>query len=165
MKFKFQLYFLLGILTVSLFINSCKKDTSGSISTLFTGNSWQLASTMRYHFVGDTTKKVDTLYTNCDSTQVFTFKTDNTCSFTNFDCQTQPKATGHWSLSADQLFLMSDVTCKTSADSTVKPFANARIVNLGQFSLILKTGSLQTYYPPNQKRVYTVYGFVRVKTP
>jgi hypothetical protein len=53
---------------------------------------------------------------------------------------------------------------KDSTNATVMPFSTARIDNLGQYSLVMETGDLETYYLPNQKRVIARYGFVRVKT-
>ena len=169
MKYKYLLIFLVGLLVTSAFINSCKKDNVGTIKSLFTGNTWQLASVMRFNFVGDTLKTTDTLNTTCDTTQLFTFNADNTCTYTNFNCKPQPTAKGKWSLSTDQLFLMSDITCQDTITHTQpnvhtsQPFIQAKIINLGQYSMILQTGNLDVYYPPNEKRVYTVYGFVRVK--
>lgn len=173
MRYKNRFIFLICLTVTGLIINSCKKDTQSSIHQLFTGNTWQLASVIRYNFVGDTLKTTDTLNTTCDTSQYFTFKADNTCTYTNFDCKPQPTATGKWSLSADQLFLMSDINCQiqdtskvaTSPTHTTQPFTIARISNLGQYSMILQTGDLATYYPPNQKRMYIIYGFVRVKVP
>jgi hypothetical protein len=94
---------------------------------------------------------------------MFKFNADKTCSYTNFSCLTQ-SATGHWSLSSDKLFLYSDIKLDTAAAQAGQPFQTARIVNLGQYSLVLQTGSLETYYLPTQERHITQYGFVRVKS-
>jgi hypothetical protein len=167
MKYKLPLLFLLGFVIIGLVVNSCKKDTDGSIQNLFAGGQWQLASLQVTHFVGDTLKKTDTLNTACNLDQVFTFSTDNTCTYANYSCAPQPTATGNWSLSADRLYLNSNIVCKmdTGKISSLMPFKTARIVNLGQYSLVLETGSLETYYPSNRKRDITRYGFVRQKKP
>lgn len=167
MKLKYTFFFICSFSLILLLTNSCTKNKQDYIQTLFTGGHWQLSSVQVTHYLGASTINTDTLYATCNLTQVFTFNTDNTCTFTNYSCEPQPTASGHWSLSADKLFLQSDIVCKDSTSSTgsSKPFQTARIVNLGQYSLILQTGDLQTYYLPTQARTVTQYGFVRQKTP
>jgi len=167
MKYKLLLFLLIGFSAIILLVNSCKKDNSGSIQTLFTGGNWQLASCQVAHFVGDTLKTTDTLYTTCSLNQVFTFNSNLTCTYTNYSCSPQPTATGHWSLSSNQLYLASDMTVKdtTSVTGSSMPFSQAQIVNLGLYSLVLQTGDLELYYPSNKKRTITRYGFVRQKNP
>ncbi|MGZ3756818.1 MAG: DUF5004 domain-containing protein [Mucilaginibacter sp.] len=163
MRYKTPLFFLLGVALIGLVINSCKKDTSGSIPTLFTQGKWQLASVLVTHTNGNITV-IDTLNTTCDSTQVFTFNTDNTCTYTNFDCIPQVSK-GTWSLTSDQLTLNAQVTCKdtTSAHSS-KPFSNAQIVTLGQYSMVLQTGDYDIIPTATNKTNVIRYGFVRQKT-
>ncbi|MFB9842570.1 lipocalin family protein [Mucilaginibacter ginsenosidivorans] len=161
MRNKLLLLFLSGALFVGFISNSCKK-TPDYLPTLITAGPWQLASTQVDHLVGDTLKSTDTLYADCSQTQVFTFNADGTCTFTNFSCKEQ-KTTGHWSFSADKLSLNCDMVCD-SAGKSIKPFEVAQIRNLGQYSLVLRTGNLQAYYPPNAARIIRRYGFVRVKT-
>src|ERR1700749_3531311 len=103
MKNKFPLLFLLGIILINLLSNSCKKDTQGTIASLFTNGNWQLASVTVTTTV-NMTQKDTTLNTNCNLTQILIFKPDNTCTYTNFDCIPQ-NVSGHWSLSADNLTL------------------------------------------------------------
>jgi hypothetical protein len=163
MKTKIPFLFVSGLLLINLLSNSCKKDAQTSIQTLFTTGKWQLASVEKTISVGDTIKLDTILNTTCDTTQLFTFNADKTCSYTNFDCIHQPPANGHWSLSDDQLFLISDVTCKdTTAVGSSKPFAIARIDNVGQYSLVLTTGDIQNY-TSNTRRTIIRYGFIRQK--
>ena len=163
MKNKVLFIFLPGLLLISVFTNSCKKDKQTTIETLFTGGKWQLASVMRYHFLNNGALPRDTLNTTCTNTQFFTFNADNTCTYANFDCKVQT-STGKWSLTSDQLFLNCDMVCQdTTAAKSSKPFLTAKIINLGQYSLILRTGQYGDYYPPNQVVTYTDYGFVRQK--
>jgi hypothetical protein len=167
LKIKAPFLLLLGLIFMSLYINSCKKDNSGSIQTLFTGGSWQLASVTVYNYVGSnsTTYLLDTA---CNTTQLFTFNSNNTCTYTNFDCITQKK-TGTWSLSGNQLNLLVNMTCADTLagniPATGQPFANALITNLGQYSLVLETGDINTYYNATTKRKIIQYGFVRITTP
>jgi hypothetical protein len=164
MKIKFKLFFLCGVVLASFLINSCQKTKQDYIATLFTGGQWQLSSLTVTHYVGASTVSVDTLNANCNDVQAYTFHMDNTCSYTNFNCITQA-VTGHWSLSEDRLFLHSDIVCQdTTAAKSSQPFQTAKIINLGQYSLVLQTGDLETYFSPTQVRTVTQYGFVRVKT-
>lgn len=164
MKFKLLFFILCGFALIGLVTNSCKKNQQDYIQTLFTQGKWQLSTMTVTHKVGASTVSEDTLNTLCDSTQVYKFNIDNTCTYTNFDCLPQ-KASGHWSLSKDRLILYSDMVCQdTTAATSSKPFQVAKIINLGQYSLVLQTGDLETYYTPTQVRTITQYGFVRQKT-
>ena len=163
MKNKLPFLFVLALLLTGVVINSCKKAQQGTVESLFTSGSWQLASVQYKITVGDTTKLDTTLNTTCDSTQILTFNTDHTCTYTNFDCLPQPKAKGRWSLAQNQLFLYSDMVCKdTTAAGSSKPFANAQIINVGQYSLVLLTGDIQNF-TTTTRRTTVRYGFVRQK--
>jgi len=169
MKIKTPLFFIVALLFVSTVINSCKKDSQSTfVQSLFSNGSWQLASVQVFHFLGSSNISTDTLNTMCDSTQLFTFNTDHSCTYTNFDCLAQTKAVGTWTTSTDQLFLMADITCVDTIPgnkiSSGKPFIYTKIVNLGQYSMILQTGDINTFYTANTKRTIMQYGFVRVTT-
>lgn len=168
MKFSIRLIFLFVIAMVGLVVNSCQKTKQDYIATLIAQNQWQLSSATVTTYTGSTQISQLTLDTACLVTQIFKFNTDNTCSYTNFDCLTQATK-GTWGLSQDKLFLNVNMTCKDTiarADTTThsKPFQTAQIVNLGQYSLVLKTGDLETYWSPTQRRVIYQWGFVRVKS-
>jgi hypothetical protein len=166
------LTFILALFVLSLFCASCKKQTQSSIQTLFTKGKWELATVIVTVTVGSERISEDTLNTTCNKSQVFTFNTDGTCSYTNFHCKDQPLATGKWSLSPDQLYLKSDMVCQDTfklapgkiGPSTSAPFANAQIASLGQYGMVLITGDIQNY-SATQKRTVRRYGFVRQKTP
>lgn len=170
MKFKIRLLSLLGFVATGLLINSCKKSSQDYIETLLTGNQWQLSSATVTTFIGSSEINQVTLDTACNLSQIFKFSLNNTCSYTNFDCLAQTSM-GTWSLSQDKLFLTADMLCRdtitrAAGDTTVhsKPFQTARIINLGQYSMVLQTGDLETYYPPTQHRTIYQWGFVRVKS-
>lgn len=168
MKFKIRLFLLFTMATIALLVNSCQKTKQDYIATLIAQNQWQLSSATVTTYTGSTQISQLTLDTTCLVTQIFKFNTDNTCSYTNFDCLPQ-STRGTWALSQDKLFLNVNMIAKDTiarADTTThsKPFQNAKIINLGQYSLILQTGDLQTYYSPTQKRVIYQWGFVRVKS-
>lgn len=162
MKSKLSIFLLAGLI-IAIVINSCKKESQTPIHALFLGGTWQLASVMDTIFVGNTVVALDTLNTMCDSSQNFTF-TINTCTYTNFDCIPQSPPAAPWSLASDQLFLNAGIVCKdtTKAGSSM-PFANAKILNLGQFSMILETGDIQPNYSLTAHRRVRVYGFIRQK--
>jgi hypothetical protein len=166
MKNKLNLLLLISGLLIAMVINSCKKDNSGSIKNLFTGGKWQLASITATNYIGNQEISTETLDSACMQTQFFTFNTDGTCSYTNFDCIAQTSTTAPYTLAQNQLFLNTNIVCKdtTTAGSSM-PFANAAIVNLGQFSMVLQTGDIAPNYSLTQKRRILQYGFVRQTTP
>ncbi|MBB6131698.1 hypothetical protein [Mucilaginibacter lappiensis] len=169
MKNKIPLVFVLGLVMVNLLSNSCKKDNNSNIPHLLTAGSWLLATVQVYNYVGDAQVGViDSLYVGCDSTQTFTFNTNNTCTFVNFACLAQ-KTTGNWSLTANRLYLTTDMTCKDTtgnlnkAVKQIQPFSNAQIATLGVYSLVLQTGDVQPNYSATSRRRIVRYGFIKQK--
>lgn len=165
MKNKLPLLFILGLVTINLLSNSCKKENSSNIPHLLTTGVWQLASIQVYNYVGNAqTGDPDTLNTDCDKTQFFTFKTDNTCSYTNFDCLDQT-STGTWTLTENKLYFNSDMVCTDTiaggGTGKVTPFKNTQIYNLGNYSMVLQTGDVEPNYSPTKRRQIVRYGFVR----
>ncbi|MCC8424045.1 DUF5004 domain-containing protein [Mucilaginibacter sp. UR6-11] len=158
------LYLLIpAVLLTGLFINSCKKDNQNSIGTLLTNGAWQLSSVRVTESVGDTVKLDTILNTNCDTIQLFTFKTDQTCTYSNFDCKHQPVARGTWSVTANRLFLSANMVCQdTTAAGSSKPFTYCAINTLGNYSMVLYTGDIVNYSTTSKRRVVR-YGFVRQK--
>jgi len=165
MKNKPTIFVLVGFVLVGLLVNSCKKESQDPIQQLFTGGTWQLASVVATYYTGATEDSTVTLDTAaiCNG-QYFTFYTNNTCTFTNYDCLTQKPAPASWSLTQNQVYLQANVVCKdTTAKGNSTPFAYAEIVNLGQYSLVLNIGDIQPNYSLTQLRVIYQYGFIRIK--
>ena len=167
MKNKFQLFFVLGLVVTGALVNSCKKDKNSNIPALLTTGVWELASIQVYHFTGNTQiGDPDTLNTDCDKSQYFVFKSDNTCSYTNFDCLDQT-TTGTWTLTENRLYFSSDMVAKdTVAGGTMgteKPFNYTQIFNLGNYSLVLQTGDVEPNYSATKARTVKRYGFIRQK--
>jgi len=160
------LYLLLAGLTItSIFINSCKKEDKSNIPNLLTTGVWQLASLQVDHYIGDSRISTDTLNAKCDTTQLFTFNKDNTCTYSNYSCKPQPTAKGSWALTSNKLYLSSDITVQdTTKAGKSQPFLEVQIINLGQFSLAFNTGDIGAYYTSAQKRTIRRYGFIRQKT-
>ncbi|QEM08096.1 DUF5004 domain-containing protein [Mucilaginibacter rubeus] len=158
------LLFFLFLISIALIVNSCKKDNLSHIPGLLAGN-WQLASITVTNYVGDAQVSLDTLNQTCQDTQLFTFNADNSCSYTNFQCRSDT-AKGRWSLTANKLFLISDMVCKDTTKAsggTSKPFENTKIVTLGNYSLVLETGDVEPNYSATKKRRIMRYGFIRQK--
>jgi hypothetical protein len=167
MKKKFILLFIAGLVTIGLVSNSCKKDNASNIPHLLTSGVWELASIQVYHFVGNTqVGNIDTLNTTCDKAQLFTFNTDNTCKYTNFDCLDQT-TTGIWTLTENRLYFSSDMVAKDTVAGggfgTEKPFSNTQLFNLGTYSLVLQTGDVEPNYSATKSRTVKRYGFIRQK--
>jgi hypothetical protein len=160
-------FILIALILLSAFIiNSCKKSSQNPLEALFTGDSWQLASITAFYYTGNTLDSTQTISPSCGSglIQYFTFYSNNTCTYTNFECIAQTTTAAQWSLSANQLFLSANVVCKdTSATGTSMPFSYASIQNLGHFSLVLQTGDIQPNYSLTQPRKIIEYGFIREK--
>jgi hypothetical protein len=165
MKNKLLLFCVLGAIVVGFTANSCKKTNQNYLQTLLTDGHWQLATLTVTQTRNDTTLTQDTINSLCNLVQALTFNGNGTCTYTNFDCMPQA-VTGHWSLTTNQLYLQSDLKFQdTTAILNPAPFTNAQISNLGQYSLVLHTGDLGIYYPPNTVLTVFTYGFVRVKNP
>jgi hypothetical protein len=99
------IFFLAILLLACAAINSCKKDDKSSVNTTLTTGNWQLGSILVYHYLGSSLTSTDTMNTTCDTTQVFTFNNDGTCTYTNYHCVPQPTAKGTWIITGDKLFL------------------------------------------------------------
>ena len=164
MKNKRLLLFFLALIAIAIGVNSCKKQSQSPIEQLFTGGYWELASVTATYYTGNSVDSTVNLNTDtvCQAGQAFTFSTNNTCTYTNFDCLTQTSPAASWSLTPNQLYLQANVVCKdTTAKGSSTPFAYAQIENLGQFSLVLNIGDIQPNYSLTQKRVIYQYGFIR----
>jgi hypothetical protein len=162
MKKKISFWCLPVLLLVTFAVNSCKKTDQSNIPNLLTIRQWELASVQVYYYIGDTQQSTDTI--TCDTTQIFKFYKDGSCTYTNFDCRDQAIAKGTYSLSDTKLTLFADMVClDNSTTGSSKPFANAQISNLGEFSMVLQTGDTQAYYTSNQPRTIYRWGFIRQK--
>jgi hypothetical protein len=149
---------LLLVIAIGLIVNSCKKTGQNAIATLFTGGTWKLASIETKNYIGNQQLSDTSINDTCS--QFFTFKADNSCSYTNFSCVTQTTS-GTWTLAKNQLYLYADIPLKAKPDTTVNPFNNAHIKTLGQYSMVLETGDITPNYSLTQPRTIVVYGFVR----
>jgi hypothetical protein len=161
-KYKLYFFLVLGLISIALLINSCKKDNSDTVAYFLTIGSWQLASVQTQYFVGDTLKTTDTLNTTCNLSQNFQFKSDNSCTLTNYHCLTQT-TNGKWQLSSDNLTLLVTMSAQDTlkgAIVTVPVFQNSQIINLGSYSMVLQTGDTSPYYTSKSKRTITRYGFI-----
>ena len=162
MKIKYYLFFFSILIAFAFVTNSCKKSSVNPIQSLFTNGAWQLASITTTYYTGSMKDSTLTVTDSC--TQILTFNTNFTCSYTNFDCITQNN-TGTWYLTGNNLYLNTTLSSSdTTAAGSAAPFKYAQIKTLGQFSLVLTTGDFAPNYSLTQPRVTVDYGFVRVKT-
>jgi hypothetical protein len=167
MKKRYLYFFLPLLLVLSFAANSCKKESQTSlVESLLTSGQWQLASVMVFNYVGSTQLKTDTLNTTCTAKQIFQFTANHNCTYSNFACMTQ-NSSGNWSLSNDDLYLLANMNATDTVTGpnglqtlTDRPFIYAQILNLGQYSLVLQTGDISTYYTNTTKRHIVQYGFV-----
>jgi len=167
MKRKGPLLIVLALVAACFAVNSCKKKSQSPIEQLFTGGYWQLASVTATYYTGQQQDSVVALNSDtvCKLQQRFTFLSNKTCTYINYDCLTQSPAAASWSLSPNQLYLSANVVCKdTTAKGSSTPFSYAQIINLGQYSLVLNIGDIQPTYSLTKKRVIYTYGFVRQHT-
>jgi len=166
MKNKFTLFFILSLIVAGTLANSCKKDKNSNIPALLANGVWQLASIQVYHYTGNTqVGNPDTLNTNCDKNQYFTFKSDNTCTYINFNCRTQTSS-GTYTFTENKLYFASTIGVDTTATKTGKlvyPFENTQIETLGNYSLVLQTGDIEPNYSATKARTVKRYGFIRQK--
>jgi hypothetical protein len=162
MRYRLWVFVLLGLTSVALLINACKKDNSDTVSYFLTEGTWQLASVQRTTYLGDTKLLTETLDSLCTLNQTFKFTSDNACTYTNYHCITQ-SSTGKWLITPDNLTLQTTLSAQDTlkgAIVNVKAFDNAQIVNLGQYSMVLNTGYTSSYYTSKTPRVIVRYGFV-----
>ena len=163
MKNKTLPLFLLGFVLITLLVNSCKKDKQATIESVLTSSGWQLASVTQTTYLGEAILTTENLNTSCSLTQIFSFKADNTCTYTNFECLLQ-NASGSWALSPDKLTLYVDMVSQDStAAGSSKPFATTRIINLGLYSMVVETGPVSNFSTTVPRKIRR-YGFVKQKT-
>ena len=166
-KYKGWILVLLGLTVVTLLTNSCKKDNNDTVQYFLTNGTWTLASVQRFHFVGDTQGATDTLNATCQATQTFVFNSNNTCTYTNYHCLTQSNS-GSWIIGSDNVSLTTTLTAQDTlkgAKVSVNAFGAAKIITLGQYSLVLQTGDIESYYKATTVRTIVQYGFVHATTP
>ncbi|MFD1255663.1 hypothetical protein ACFQ3S_02540 [Mucilaginibacter terrae] len=167
-KSKLPVVIVLAFMLSGWFISSCNKgDEEQTISTFLTDRDglWRLASLRVETLHGDTSKRRDTLNTNCVFNQSFTFKPDGTCTYEDFSCLDQT-TNGTWELATtDSVIFRSNMVCKdTTVTGTGRPFAKAQVLNLGQNSLVLqvvRTDTLRKTPLVVLRRRISNYGFIR----
>jgi hypothetical protein len=167
-KSKLPVIAVLAVMLSGWFISSCNKgDEEQTISSFLTDRDglWRLASLRVETLHGDTSKRRDTLNTNCVFNQTFTFNNDGTCTYENFSCIGQTTK-GNWELTTtDSVIFRSNMVCKdTTKAGTGMPFAKAQVLNLGQNSLVLQVVKTDTFLRKPLvvlRRRISNYGFIR----
>ncbi len=158
---------MVTVLSITGLINACKKDDQTPLKNYLSNpayGNWQLASLYAVHFKRNTNPVTDTLAASCGAAaQAFTFNTDGTCTYQNFQCGGATNK-GSWSIQTDSLVLHANVQVKDStaraSNFLSRPFNIAQIINLGRNSLVIKTGDINSYYPDTATHTYYRYSFI-----
>ncbi|MGI4022242.1 MAG: hypothetical protein ACRYFA_12115 [Janthinobacterium lividum] len=147
---------ILIILLIAFAFNSCKKESTSSLTTFLTQRPWKMALLQRFAYVNNVLVKTDTLQSTCALTQTLTFKKDNNYTYQNYVC-TNSTINKPWSFTADYLYLNlnSDITI-----NSLKMQSPARIITLGQYSLVFDAGDINTTYTKTDSVIIFRYGFV-----
>lgn len=162
---KLPIFVVFALMFTGWAISSCKKENQNTLNTFLTGNgAWQLASLRIETLHGDTSIRFDTLNTNCQRNQTFSFDAGGTCTYNYFDCLDQITQ-GPWNMVVgDSVFLSSTMKCKDTTKAGVStPFARVQIINLGRNSLVLqnvKSDTLRKTPRVVLRRRVTRYGFI-----
>lgn len=146
----------LFILLIVLAFNSCKKESTNTLSTFLTQKPWKLALLQRFVYVKNSLVKTDTLQNNCALTQTLTFKTDNNYTYQNYVCTTGT-INAPWSFTADYLYLNLNSIITVNSAKAQSP---ARIITLGQYSLVFEAGDINTTYTKTDSVIVFRFGFV-----
>ncbi|MGI4806224.1 MAG: hypothetical protein ACRYFL_15770 [Janthinobacterium lividum] len=161
---KLPLLFLL-LLLVSLTINSCKKEDQVSLTVFLTQKPWKLALKQRLAYVNNALVKTDTLESACKLSQTLTFNS-NTYTYQNYACATA-SVNAPWSFTSDYLYLnlnsiISVTTPSVTTASVIIPSKRnvARIINLGQYSLVFDAGDINTVHTITDSVIVYRYGFI-----
>lgn len=161
MNYKFLILSVFSAMVLMVLSTSCKKTNTDTPTYFLTsGGAWILASQQVFHYVGDSLASTDTI--NVGLTQQFIFNNDNTCTYSNYHSIAQ-NAAGSWQFNSDSLTVQAKISCKDSVNGSVvtdMPFSDAEVDNVGQYSLVLKTGYLGSFYTPKTVRKITRYAFV-----
>lgn len=157
-------HFLFILVLACFALNSCKKEDQNSLSLFLTQKPWKLALKQRFAYVNSVLVKTDTLENTCTLTQTLTFKTDNNYTYQNYTCK-NTTVNAPYTFTADQLYLNLNSVISVSAIKTANkqpPQNVARLINLGQYSLIFDAGDVNL--TPVNKLTDSViifrYGFI-----
>ncbi len=158
---KLQFLFFLAILFFCLAINSCKKSDQTSITDFLTQRPWKLALKQRLVYINNSLVRTDTLENACKLSQTLTFNTNKNYTYQNFACA-NGAINAPWTFTSDYLYLnLNSKISVTSATSTVPSRQNvARIINLGQYSLIFDVGDVNTVHKTTDSVIVFRYGFI-----
>lgn len=153
---KLHFLFLLAMLFICLAINSCKKNDQTSITDFLTQRPWKLALKQRLAYVNNSLVKTDTLENTCKLSQTLTFNANKNYTYQNFACANST-VSAPWSITPDYLYLnLNSVISINSA----KAQNVARIINLGQYSLIFDAGDVNTVHKTTDSVIILRYGFI-----
>ncbi|MGI4752068.1 MAG: hypothetical protein ACRYFB_15650 [Janthinobacterium lividum] len=152
-----KLYFLiLPALLICFAINSCKKNDQASLSDFLTQKPWKLALKQRLAYVNSALVKTDTLENACKLSQTLTFNSNHNYTYQNYSCASG-NINAAWSFTSDYLYLnLNSIISINSA----KVQNVARVINLGQYSLVFDAGDINTIHKTTDSVIVFRYGFI-----
>lgn len=153
---KLHFLFLPVLLFTCVAINSCKKSDQTSLTNFLTQRPWKLALKQRLAYVNNALVKTDTLESNCKLSQTLTFNTNKSYTYLNYVCKSDA-INAQWSFTPDYLYL--NLNSIISINST-KAQNVARIINLGQYSLVFDAGDINTPHKTTDSVIVFRYGFI-----
>ncbi len=156
-----KIFFLPILLLVCFAINSCKKNDLVSIKDFLTRQPWKLALKQRLAYVNNALVKTDTLESNCKLSQTLNFNNNGKYTYQNYSCA-NGSLNSAWSFTPDYLYLnLNSVISVTTATANNPSKQNvARIINLGQYSLIFDAGDINTIHKITDSVIVFRYGFI-----
>lgn len=153
---KLHFSFLSVMLFTCLAINSCKKSDQTSLTDFLTQRPWKLALKQRLAYINSALVKTDTLESACQLSQTLTFNSNKNYTYQNYSCS-KSTISAPWSITSDYLYL--NLNSIISINST-KAKNVARIINLGQYSLVFDTGDINTVHKITDSVIVFRYGFI-----
>ncbi|RYE27196.1 MAG: hypothetical protein EOP42_19575 [Sphingobacteriaceae bacterium] len=151
-----KIFFLPILLLLCFSVNSCKKNDLVSLNDFLTRQPWKLALKQRLAYVNNALVKTDTLENACKLTQTLTFNNNGNYTYQNYTCA-PGSINAAWSFTSDYLYLnLNSIISINSAKSQNV----ARIINLGQYSLVFDAGDVNTVHKTTDSVIIFRYGFI-----
>lgn len=156
-----KIFFLPILLLLCFSVNSCKKNDLVSIKDFLTRQPWKLALKQRLAYVNNALVKTDTLENNCKLGQTLNFNNNGNYSYQNYKC-TNGSINAAWSFTPDNLYLNLNSAISTTTPTITTPSKQnvARIINLGQYSLIFDAGDVNIARKAPDSVIIYRYGFI-----
>ncbi|RYE29999.1 MAG: hypothetical protein EOP42_13120 [Sphingobacteriaceae bacterium] len=153
---KLHLKFLTVLLLACFTFSACKKNDRASLTDFLTQKPWKLALKQRLAYLNNALVKTDTLESNCQLSQTLTFNNNGNYTYQNYACANRNVSAG-WSFTPDYLYLNLNSIISINSDKAQNV---ARIINLGQYSLVFDTGDINLTRKATDSVIVFRYGFI-----